>query len=570
MNISFEYTTALQYRVKSLSQQLKDFESGEKYVKMKTGSNRIVDSLNKTIASLKSQLAEAHKETARVREYWFEVFEDINKEHEKELKERDNIIEKQKKRILEVERQRDDIKDRFHERTLELYGVQTELEDEKGKNKKLTAQVNRDFENSSIPSSAQIGRKKIINSREKTDKKPGGQPGHEGHHRKQHIPTKHIEIPTPEKYLNNIEYKETGKTICKQKVILNISLEVIEYSTKEYRDLKTGQRVHAEFPEGCNNDVNYDGSVKALAFLLGNECNVSHDKIKRLLSELTSGELELSIGMINGVSKEFSKKTEAERKEIYNTLLSSPVMNIDFTNASVDGESAQVLICATPGTTNALFIARRHKGHKGIEGTPVEHYQGTLVHDHDTTFYGYGLYHQECMQHNTRYIKGSEENEPELTWNTKMGVLVREMLHYRNSLAEDEELDMQRVAELEKEYDKILETAREEYEYEPPSDYYREGYNLYRRLLEYKTNELLFLHDKRVPSNNSLCERLARVYKRKQKQVMTLRSYDNFSYLCDSLSVVYLLRGQVANLYDKVSNIFNRILPIKKKTTDSQ
>lgn len=27
-------------------------------------------------------------------------------------------------------------------------------------------------------------------------------------------------------------------------------------------------------------------------------------------------------------------------------------------------------------------------------------------------------------------------------------------------------------------------------------------------------NELLFLHDMRVPANNSLCERLARVYKR--------------------------------------------------------
>ncbi|MEZ3444668.1 MAG: hypothetical protein K1W30_05960 [Lachnospiraceae bacterium] len=35
-----------------------------------------------------------------------------------------------------------------------------------------------------------------------------------------------------------------------------------------------------------------------------------------------------------------------------------------------------------------------------------------------------------------------------------------------------------------------------------------------------KENELLFLHDKRVPANNSLCERLARVYKRKQKQAV--------------------------------------------------
>ena len=43
----------------------------------------------------------------------------------------------------------------------EYYAVASELLEEKEKNKKLTAQINRDFENSSIPSSLQKdGRKK--------------------------------------------------------------------------------------------------------------------------------------------------------------------------------------------------------------------------------------------------------------------------------------------------------------------------------------------------------------------------------------------------------------------------
>jgi len=87
---------------------------------------------------------------------------------------------------------------------------------------------------------------------------------------------------------------------------------------------------------------------------------------------------------------------------------------------------------------------------------------------------------------------------------------------------------------------------------------YREGYNLFLRLREYKKNELLFLHDKRVPTNNSLCERLARVYKRKQKQVMVMRSFDNLGYLCNSMSVVYLLRNTEDNMYEKISSIFKR------------
>jgi Transposase IS66 family len=342
-------------------------------------------------------------------------------------------------------------------------------------------------------------------------------------------------------------------------------MEVIEFYTEEYRNAKTGQRVHAPFPEGYQDEVNYDGSVKAFAFLLGNECNVSHDKVRLFLSELTGAELEISKGMINGLCAEFSAKTEAEQKEIYNTLLSSPVMNIDFTNANVNGKSAQVLICAAPDTAAALFIAREKKGHEGIKDTPVEVYQGILVHDHDRTFYAYGLNHQECMQHNSRYLKGSEENEPELIWNQEMHPLVREMLHYRNGLGDDEALDAQKVGEFEERYDRILKKAEEEYEASPPSDYYREGYNLYMRLVKYKQNELLFLHDKRVPSNNSLCERLARVYKRKQKQVMVMRSFENLKSLCNSMSVIYLLRNTEDNLYQKASSIFGRKRPPKEK-----
>ena len=56
-------------------------------------------------------------------------------------------------RILEVERQRDAVQDKLRERTRQYYDVATALEEEQGKNKKLTAQVNKDFENSSLPSS---------------------------------------------------------------------------------------------------------------------------------------------------------------------------------------------------------------------------------------------------------------------------------------------------------------------------------------------------------------------------------------------------------------------------------
>ena len=61
-----------------------------------------------------------------------------------------------------------------------------------------------------------------------------------------------------------------------------------------------------------------------------------------------------------------------------------------------------------------------------------------------------------------------------------------------------------------------------------------------------------------VSANNSLAERLARVYKRKQRQATVLRSDDSFEYLCDSLGLTYTLRYTAGNLYKRVSDIFKR------------
>ena len=99
--------------------------------------------------------------------------------------------------------------------------------------------------------------------------------------------------------------------------------------------------------------------------------------------------------------------------------------------------------------------------------------------------------------------------------------------------------------------------AKDEYEYEPPGKYYKDGYNLYKRLDEYKDNHLLFLYDKNVPTDNNLSERLLRVLKRKQRQVMTFRSFDNISYLCDSMGIIETFRLQNKNMYNSTASIFD-------------
>lgn len=241
---------------------------------------------------------------------------------------------------------------------------------------------------------------------------------------------------------------------------------------------------------------------------------------------------------------------------MFAAMLLSPVMHTDCTNAKADGKKNYVFVCAAPDG-RALYFARTKKGHEGIKGTPVEYYQGILVHDHDTAFYKYGSGHQECLAHILRYLKDSTDNEPGRTWNKEMRSLVQEMIHYRNSLAPLEETDREKVSGFERRYREILKKAREEYEYIPPGEYYKDGYNLFLRMEKYMQSHLLFLHDTRVPATNNEAERLLRIYKRKQKQAVTFRSPESIGYLCGCMSMLAWMRqNEEINVYDRVSQIF--------------
>ena len=90
---------------------------------------------------------------------------------------------------------------------------------------------------------------------------------------------------------------------------------VKEYHADVYYNSQTGERVHAAFPDGVIDDVNYDGSIRAFLFLLNNDCCTSIDKSRKFLSDLTDGKLNISKGMISKLSREFALKTEPERRK---------------------------------------------------------------------------------------------------------------------------------------------------------------------------------------------------------------------------------------------------------------
>ena len=425
---------------------------------------------------------------------------------------------------------------------------------------KLKAQITKDNTNSSIPSSQRPNHKTPPNNREKTGRKSGGQKGHTGHKRKKLEPTEPVHhLAPPACVVDNPEYYKTGKKIIKQLIRVSLKLEVIQYEADVYRHHKTRKKIHAAFPEGMVNEVEYDASVSALLSLLHSHGNMSYDKISEILSDLTGGKLRPSKGMMADLEKKFSLKSVTDRQQIFNRMLVYPYMHIDGTNVRVSGKNGQVLIETSPAGT--LLYHTGVKGDEAVKGTPAEIYDGTAVHDGESTFFHYGNNHQGCLVHELRYLKGSMDNEPNLTWASLMREYLQFLMHYvstekrngRNELSDEE-----RTAFI-NQYDEILLLAEQEYEKHPPDRrYYVDGLNTMKRLKKRREHYLRFLSDLSIPYQNNPAELIARKEKMHSKQSGGYRSEAYSQYHCDVLSVLESNRAIGIGRYATLLEVLKR------------
>lgn len=552
---------SLQYRNKALERENQNFRNGSIYVKLIRGRKRMQQYYEKQLKRYEKKLAALEKELRESLNMWFQVFQDVQDDCAEKLAAKDALLGEMIQKLQKL-------KEKLRKKSNELVDARARIQEEKDQIQKLTAQVNQTFENSSRPSSQVPFRDKVPNNREATGKKPGGQPGHEGHRRMPHkVNGNSVFLPAPPEITENPDYYRVEGNhgeVHKQVVRITLAVTVDDYYAYVYRNRKTGARYHVPFPSNVQLEVNYGESVKAFIFLMKNHLNVSEAKISEFLREMTGGEIKVSRGMVSHMNKEFSQKSEQEQKEIFATLVTSDVMHTDLTTVRLDGKLKHVVVC-TNGT-ETLYFYRDRKGDEAFKGTPVELFQNTLVHDHDKTMYHYGNEHQECNAHHLRYLKGAMENEPNLTWHGKMHSLLQEMNQTREK--QGRVLTPGQIDKFKKEYDELLNLADQEYYDNPPSDYYRKGYNLSKEFREYKKSVLLFLDHPDVDFTNNEAERCGRQVKRHMVNSGTFRGTTGHSAeeYCSAMGVLQTAKSSGENIYQKVQQVFQREIPQKTKT----
>jgi hypothetical protein len=510
------------------------------------------------------------------------AFESLNVKYEEEIKKLQNKLamsedsykkmsEKNNKNIAENARLRKIISEKDSELTnvikeyedmLDEYKnlideLRKQINDLEGTVKKMSAQLNRDYTNSSIPSSKDENHKKIANSREKSGRLPGGQKGHKGASRRPMEPTGPVIKLVPPKVIENPEdWEEMEMKRVRQVIDARMEISCVEYEAHAYRNKHTKQIIYSAFPANVINEVNYGEGIKALCCLLPSYCNVSIRKTAELIRSLTDNRLNISTGMIARLPKELKDKTEEDRKEIIHRLMNSPALHSDATGIRINGERWNIYV--TANKKEVIYTLSRVKGVEGIKATPLKDYLNAVIHDHDKSYYNEEFSfkeHQECLAHIIRYCQDSIDNEPELTWNSKMKKHLQVIIHRHkeNSITEEEQEVLIRT------YDEILDTAETEYRLHPPTKYYRDGFNLAKRLKEYRNETLAFLtSETELEYDNNLSERLLRECKRKSRAVISFRSSKSAEIYCNVLSLIKSADQQGHNIYQMMKEGFSR------------
>lgn len=85
------------------------------------------------IQELTAELARSHTENISIRNQWFDVFEEMEKEYERKFKALMRRNEQLEKRALKAERKLDEANNKITVQRRRMYELETALEDEKEK-----------------------------------------------------------------------------------------------------------------------------------------------------------------------------------------------------------------------------------------------------------------------------------------------------------------------------------------------------------------------------------------------------------------------------------------------------
>ncbi len=387
--------------------------------------------------------------------------------------------------------------------------------------------------NSSQPPSTDPDRKKS-SKKGKSNRKPGGQKGHNGTTLEPvDDPDEVTELTIDRRTLpKGTTYREAG---CEKRQVIDIDFSrfVTEYRAQILED-EQGCRFIANFPEGVQRPVQYGISLKAHAVYMSQFQLIPYDRVRDHLSDQLG--IPVSAGSVFNFNKQANERLDYFEQWTTTQLVQSDLMHADETGINIGGKR-HWLHCAS-NTSLTWFFPHAKRGTEAMNEIGIlPEFKGILCHDHWKPYYRFECSHALCNAHHLRELERAWEQDHQ-QWARQMKQLLTDIniaVENAGACLTSDEAKRWRLR-----YRRLLKKA--DIECPPPNESQRKGKrgrlkrskarNLLERLRDFEEDVLRFMNNEIVPFTNNQGENDLRMTKVQQKISGCFRSMEGAMIFC--------------------------------------
>lgn len=429
----------------------------------------------------------------------------------------------------------------------------------------LEERLNKNSQNSDKPPSSD-GLSKPPRQRSKSKRKPGGQKGRTGKTLKfSDQPDKIMEHSAD--YCQDCGERLTdveGALLSRRQEIeiADKPVQIIEHQRLEKQCPCCGQRNQGQWPPHLTGNVQYGRRFKAFCVYLLNYQLLPYERTGELLATLFG--YQPGGGTLQSIMEQASSTLEPIEQAIKGAIRASPVGHADETSMRVDGHTQWLHVVSTP--TYTYYYWNHYRGQKAhLADGLLPSYDGILMHDAYSSYFGHGYLHALCNAHLLRELQAIYETDQGQRWSWQLMRLLRTAwaLVKRAQEAGHTQLPTNQSARILALFDHLIDQADQHV----PRNQRQPGQrgrvaqsaarNLLDRFIAHKAAYLRFVTDFRVPFDNNLAERDLRMSKLQQKISGCFRTQDGATIFCRIRGYISTLRKQSYDLLPALLSLWS-------------
>jgi len=436
----------------------------------------------------------------------------------------------------------------------QLLAAEQQVKELSEKVRQLAGRLAQDSSNSSQPPSSDgLAKAPPRNLRQKTGRKPGGQPGHPGR------------TLEPVKNPDHQKVHSLDRCPCGQcgGVCLH-GLPVLDYERHQVFDLPplrlevtehlaeikicpiSGLTVKAAFPAGVEAPVQYGPNFRGLTLYLFNQQLLPFDRLRQACLDLFGQ--PLSLGTLSQTNERAYQTLEPVASAIARGLIQASVVHVDESGLRVAGSLHWLHVASTADLT--FYGVHDKRGTEAMDALGIlPECRHWLVHDHWKPYYKYNALHALCNQHLLRELKFLAEEEHQ-DWAAQLS---RFLVDWKDNPITQLGLDEEQFLGAHTRYKEIVCQGRQRHPRRQPGQgraRQSKTANLLDRLEDYDLYVLAFLIDPQVPFTNNQGEQDIRMIKVKQKISGCFRTLPGAQMFARIRSYLSTCRKQGRNLWD--------------------